>query len=354
MNDYEIKPANTLATTRLKEKMIRHIQDGNKVLRMNLGNIFNAMDDDFNSYKDNYVKEIMRMDMRKIFRSEQEAMTNIDRLKSMLDHLWALENGNIFVMDFERAMRVPIITDIADYDLSAIEDAYLNFTVNKNGKRVNTSVYMSILEGVEDITTSRYNNMKTHSLVVGDVTRSTIEYEVHFTKELYPRLLKLSEPEKCSGCNQRINIELNGNDPIARVDACLMRRQRDTCYVLRHQLNPLLGISIFCYIATMFKNRKTLNRKNSRHIKDYNSTGNIDVVARRTEKRVDEAVPLLLYAKEEGKRYKTKRGSKHSYHQSPREHIRREHTRTLKSGKVVKVKQSVVNKGNNKTVYRVP
>lgn len=39
-------------------------------------------------------------------------------------------------------------------------------------------------------------------------------------------------------------------------------------------------------------------------------------------------------------------GSKHSHHKEPVEHIRREHLRHMKSGKVVKVRQSIVNKGN--------
>ena len=38
--------------------------------------------------------------------------------------------------------------------------------------------------------------------------------------------------------------------------------------------------------------------------------------------------------------------SKHSHHKEPVEHIRKEHLRHMKSGKVVKVRQSVVNKGN--------
>lgn len=39
-------------------------------------------------------------------------------------------------------------------------------------------------------------------------------------------------------------------------------------------------------------------------------------------------------------------GSKHLHHKEPVEHIRKEHLRHMKSGKVVKVRQSVVNKGN--------
>ena len=38
---------------------------------------------------------------------------------------------------------------------------------------------------------------------------------------------------------------------------------------------------------------------------------------------------------------------------SPCEHIRREHIRHLKNGKVVHVKSSVVNKGNTRTIYQI-
>lgn len=344
------------ATTILHDNMMNVLKVGNKYLGFDLDKIFSHIDDDYLTYQAECSMQTEKMlrDMAS-GRKLSDVREDLTRASSLFDNLWAIRNGNMFSIDIDKALKLPMIEDLSTIDLDSIADCYINFTGNNNGKRQNTLMYMSFLKGTEPLSTSRHANMSTYGIVVGLANNNHIDYQVHFTKELFPRFIKLSEPERCAGCTNDVKIEVAFN----RIDdgsmesnkICLLgKNMRYKCYTFKHVINPQVAINIIAYIAEMFSNRHRLVRKNSRLIKNYST--DIGVVCKNKDNATED-VPLLQYTKGEGNIYTTRSGIKHSSHASPRQHIRHEHVRHYKSGKTVVIKDITISKGKEKTVYKV-
>lgn len=345
------------ATIILQHEMLLNLDKANKVYNFELEEILNRINYDFDSYAKFYMPKISNLILSEKQNQSLEFMLNITKLTAMLDNLWSLKNGNIFVMDIDKALKLPNVTSIDDIDFERLADCYINFTVkDESGKNRYIPFYLDLLAEQSKISTKAHSDMQSYGVAIGRAGNNGIDYQFHFTKELFPRFIKLSEQEKCEGCRYKtpIDIKIGGMRELGNYPNCLIgRQQKENCYIFRHPINPQISMNILAYVAEMYNNRHTLVRKNSKLVNKYNTMTEIDIISNKKVDNKDIEVPLLTYARGEGVDYTPRIGTKHFNHSSPREHTRHEHTRTLKSGRIINIKQSTINKGKDKTIYKV-
>ena len=120
-------------------------------------------------------------------------------------------------------------------------------------------------------------------------------------------------------------------------DSCLLTSQaHNICACCLSSFNVYSAVGIVNYICNRFVDRvKHRNGDVGEHLPHIYATSASDGM-------VLNDVPLEEYATKYGRSYAHKLGG---HHASPRMHERREHLRHLKSGKVVKVHRTVVNRG---------
>jgi len=345
-NSNPFKIIKTRATSVLYGELMSAINKTNELFGINIKKIMSLVGEEYSVYLNAYREEARKILDDKYGRDLDAVRKDTERFMSILDNIWAMKNGNEFVIDVDKAYNLPEVKDINSVDFDILGDSFISFTTGIEGKRDYTSLYSSFMRLEEKVSTRKYKDMSLYAITVGLAGNNGITYQIHFTKELYPRFIKISELEKCRLCTKK-NIFKNSLGT-----ACLIGGlQREDCLPFKYPFTPTKMLNVFAYISRMFKDRNNLIRKNSKNIREYRGNAEIRVVC--TKDRKDVEVPLLLYAKGENVEYIPRKGTKHASHSSPREHIRREHTRTLKSGKVVNVKSSVVNKGKGKVIYKV-
>lgn len=343
------------ASTELEKEIIAELRRANKLFNTNLEYILRQLQLPYAEFTKLYLPEIEKITTVCKNTIQTDGKEDVLRYTGSLDNIWALHNGNVFVMNVSSIDTLPEVTDISDIDFDGIADCYVNFTTVKDGKRKYLNYYISLLKDIEPVNTISKKGMACYAIAVGGAGNRGIDYQVRFTKELYPRLLKDSEPNKCRNCASKNIIELGRTFEGEELKgaACLIgKTSRNSCFTFRHPLNPQIAINIFAYIAKIFADRHRLTRKNSKLREQYKDKPSVNILATKIKETDSREVPLLLYAKNESE-YRARTGTKHASHASPREHIRREHVRHLKSGKTVVVRGSIVNKGREKTIYQI-
>ena len=357
MNTFGSKILTTRATNVLIDEFMTNLRQAEKAFGVSVKPLIENMDMDYTEFADKCLPVATVVACSDKHRTMSTAMEDTNRFTAILDNMWALHNGNIFVMDIEEALRLPNIDSLENVDLDSISDCYINFVTHDTSRKKNyLQFYLSLLKDNEQISTQAHKNMDSYALTFGLAGNSGMSYQVRFTKELFPRFMKISDFKDCKGCKNTTSLkyEFMVQGHMQEMKACLIgKQQREICSSFNYILNPQVAINIMAYAAEMYQNRHTLIRKNSRSIKDYENKPHMDVICKRSTDNKDAEIPLLQYVKGEGTEYIPRPGTKHMHHESPREHLRREHTRQLKSGKVIVVKESTVNKGKSKTIYKI-
>jgi len=196
----------------------------------------------------------------------------------------------------------------------------------------------------------------TKGLVKSDTTPVFSEFQ--YIKSLYPRVIINCKP--FSNCGNRVSRNIASFLPSGE----LLKPQDSFCFTswtyadsCPHTVpSPIPFIpegvtyakdchyiaSIVTFVLDMF---------NSKRIIDITPESR-DGVSQRTNKNKQSTVQSnkrsrVLFITTIGKRYNsTGTGATHKNHKSPVEHVRRAHYRRLKNGRVIPVKQAVVNKGS--------
>lgn len=98
---------------------------------------------------------------------------------------------------------------------------------------------------------------------------------------------------------------------------------------------------IVCFVLDKFNNRRTIDITPK-----HRGKGALTGAGSTSQEQGSTRNRVLTITSTRVKSTSTATGEQHGTHKSPVEHVRREHLRRLPSGKVVKVKQAVVNKGS--------
>lgn len=192
--------------------------------------------------------------------------------------------------------------------------------------------------------------------LVGD--RSVVIGQLSIVKNIFPNLLLDKDGTvmpcvtegKCPRCVVFETELIEPDNYTVSKNYCYMTPKKISEHACTIDiLQPYKVLKLMAYVWDMYKNRHTLERKNSKRQNSYK----IHEVS--TISREDNIIrPLHKYYKYE-REHKPWQGG---HHQSPVEHERRPHERRYfdENGnlkKVVKVKGSVVNKGGKKAIYKV-
>ena len=184
--------------------------------------------------------------------------------------------------------------------------------------------------------------------------------------ELYPRKMT-TDYEYCSDCNlcrdaSICAVEKDGKkvDEPAKVVGNLKLRTGSKCKLQNVVPYDIKELEYAClYAINKFLTRKTVVKNSDKYVENLNKEVKValrqEKVEPNTNKRRQEYRFVNL---KDSVTVERKKGYKHASHKSPIEHTRRATTRTLKSGKVVPVSGSIVNKGKGRdtgsqTIYRV-
>lgn len=307
-------------------------------------------------------------------------------IMSLSERLWLLNNSLIFVIDLDKALKLPAITakEVKDINWDVITNSFITFSKNtKNGKVYLPSFieYMDMdykkvyKESKEALYRIRYSSQGDNDKDINEI------YNISFAINKLPTvfvedmsvLARGIHDLTCKNCNIKhfktdYTFENRFGETEKRQVCHLSERRHSQCPIFQlESINAERALAIVAYISKMFEKRLSLNRKNSRNIAEYNQKGDIDLICSKVttenadvSKKLDRnryaEVSLLKFAKQENSKneqYKVRCNITHRGHQSPREHYRRPHLRHYKSGKVVMVQGTTINKGKDKVIYRV-
>lgn len=179
-------------------------------------------------------------------------------------------------------------------------------------------------------------------------------YDASFLDSFYPRY-SLECPQKDCGNRNEINLFIDTEErrKIRMIPECYMNPKKEAlCLEVRERI-PYFGLSprdLYAIAVECFDKWKTRpKRANTAKVKKYNDQGISAItvesdIATRVKRESFMEVPLVRYTEYVKERRAC--GWHVENRLSPREHERSAHTRTLKSGKVVFVRSTTVNKGN--------
>ena len=317
--------------------------------------VFELMRLDYTEYENGVFKlmaEYMGVDPKKI------TPEIAGHFAAAANEMWLYENGREFVVSFNKLGKIPEAGNLDGVDLDAIVDSYISFVyTDGHGAKRYLSDIISFTRQEDLYDWNGSPNTMPYMVRTGKHDSENHLIQVAFTKESYPSTL--AEPlwyycDKCPVKNIKpIKLRRQNDIDILTTNLCETHEEQcPHCFMYKRDVTPAMAVNIVAYVARMYASRYSLNRKNSRHIDTYRSAADIDVVRTKRETGERDEVPLLLYSKTD-KDYIPHKGTAHGSHASPREHERREHTRTLRSGKVVSVSHTTVNKGYKKVVYRI-
>ena len=184
--------------------------------------------------------------------------------------------------------------------------------------------------------------------------------EASFIDTHYPRFT-VPCPSPCSAHVKTCIYKYESDIPIPLFTGeCKLSPNRVNICELERELHELCGLASFYdyYALAMmcfdkWKNRPI--RQNTNKSKSYNDLG-VSTIFLETRPETKQQTDFKEVPLKESARYESQMRAKGwivKNRLSPCEHERRAHTRVLKSGKIVRVRGSIVNKGNTKAVYKI-
>lgn len=307
---------------------------------------------------------------------------------TIAEKCWLLNHSIIFVIDLEKAKKLPPITkeEAQKINWSAINNSFITLSTHtKQGKKY-LPYYMEYFDtDYTKINGEAKNKIYKYRFYGNDHNLEELDeiFTFAFTVEKFPVLfhektrnnteLDIGEVV-CKNCkNKHFECEYTFNNVIGDIEketVCHMSsRRKEECIAFNKEemlIDAESALSVIAYICRMFDRRNSLIRKNSKNIEEYNRC-EVELVCDSEEIEVEHKnntskhkqsieVSLIDFAKDERKKnrvYSVRHNITHKTHNSPREHHRKAHTRHYKNGRVVEIPETVVNKGKDKVIYRV-
>lgn len=194
-------------------------------------------------------------------------------------------------------------------------------------------------------------------------SRLPVLFEFQYIKGLFNKLI-ISCKSLSKTCKNHVKPKFNitfGEEDAADIDyMCL--KSWNTCESCPHSNTSIVDFipsglrfarqmyeifKVVCFVLDRYANRNAIEiiKSTSGHKEERRITN--------TNKEYKEQ-RIIKITTISNKYEQTGNGTKHGHHESPVEHIRRGHYRKLSSGRIVEVRESIVNKGNTKKpIYKI-
>lgn len=325
---------------------------------------------DFIKIVENYIGEKLLLN--------QSSKLGLEKAKEILDHLsntFAIMNGKNFIIDVNKFKNITSTIDLDNINYTDVNweecgDIFIDFKIGNNyipfTLKFLTTDYKIKIAGEE----RKVYNISLNCVAKENGTKKIANtMELTFVPEIYPRMLSDLTSGKRNGCSRCksgniITRDLTTKENIkTQVDLCLINKKVQTfCYergiLLSLDKTEFYSISIYecieliAHICRVYKNRKTLSRKNGVGKKEYERS-NISIVSKNENK--EHILNLQTYSYNEQRQYKEWQGGHHS---SPIEHDRQSHQRVYRNKdgsirKISEVRETTVNKGNGRGIYKI-
>lgn len=316
---------------------------------------------------------------KKLRRSKQNSLLQMDREELLVNNFINL--GNSLDAIYSMRYNKKFIYDTGTFGLSEFllngaktakndspafmqifddfEDSFLNFAVR--GGYAN--IYVHAIKTNYTLNCNKGNNLPAIAFSILTVTENNLPVVLSqflVVKGIFPVLLVDKKTTvmpcvstgKCSNCIPFTAQIYEFGQKLGEMEYCFVRPNKlaqRACTAGLYQ--PYEILDIFAYVYDMYKNRHTLERKNSKRASSYDKHSVSVVSKQSTEQHIVELRSLYKYEREH-------REWQGGHHQSPVEHERKAHERRIfnKDGtvkKIVQVKASKVNQGGTKAVYKV-
>lgn len=311
------------------------------------------------------------LDLVKSGKLDRTDAITITGLINQLSIYWILCNGVRFLVDFNEVNKRKFDLDkkfLRQLNKSDIKDFIFDF----KGEDIKYNCRLQKQHELIKIKDKFYENWQfTYTYISSEV----ISFDALIIPELYPKIYKLnySEQSICKDCDRctllsdHVELKQQTGKIVTRhfMDLMIIPRnltytRESSCglkdikvnnkYIMPYNFRDILMSCM--YAVNKYLSRKTIIRdpiekeRINSEVKLYNPN--------KEERKNVRFVDITDFVKYERKE---RRESLGGHHASPREHHRRETYRHLKSGKVVYVKASTVNKGkgnvHKQTIYKV-
>lgn len=353
------------------------IKDYSRIFNLNLDRIIGGLKLTYEEYRDIILDEIAKSKISentiikrepsgKISVEDSTAMQEIDRLFQFLDNYYSFKNSKNFLIELYRTSMLVNenkLADIENVDFDVCGDFFVDFSVGKEYAPITLKFLKADYKIYIKALNKEYEAYNVTLLTNKDNIITNMWGGI-LIPEMYPRILIAKDDNtKCKDCNicNMKEYEIREMGSSLKTEFCLVgKKLAENCKLLQFKpddFSPIrldihAMIAVIAHICRVFPNRNTVDRKNSRIRKTYEKAS-IHVVRNNTKE--DNIVSLGLYAKQETYEKKEWKGGHHS---SPVEHERRGHIRRYRDNdgnitREVKVRSTIINKGNSKVVYRV-
>ena len=287
----------------------------------------------------------------------------IEQLSLNLDNYYIQIMSRNFIVDSNDSYEICTTQQTIDFNiLDSVGDFFIEFKESNSDDYIPTVI--KVCKANYTITTKKHSNMDCWNcsvLFYDSSTKSTYcKHTFSFNEELHDKYLvdlnKLAVPLSCMGCENCNTLQsIINQDGGMDAEFCIVNNKKveyGRCIYFDKAFSPQMILSLIAYVINMYYDRKNLGRKNSRNRKIYNK--HKVHVATNNDKSKDVILDLNKYYQYE-REHKEWQGG---HHNSPVEHVRKEHTRVYRNTdgsikKIVPVKATTVNKGGKKGVYHV-
>lgn len=313
----------------------------------------------------------------------KKKVREVGNMEQLFDACFLFETAKRFLyhvdhdtyVDFSK---LPDLTEQYKFEdcFDEIEDMMLGFSLEGNHY---SPIYFRIAKSTSNLSCKKGDNIPYFNLTIYSVKgkkEQDILGEIIIAKDMYPKVLMIDSIHSLcpyrtknealkeeDGCKRRIHMEVARDcrsKELSTKSFCYMSKKKMdeyACLLSDFYIHKVL--SIFAYIWDMYKNRKTITRKNSPRKNTYEKNPVTTIINdiesdNATQTEYKEIALGALY-KYEYERKEWQGG----HHQSPIEHERREHDRIYRNPdgsikKITRIKSSTINKGNHRAVYKVP
>lgn len=372
-------------TVYIGNALINCVKDASELFDIDIDKVKSMTDLEFDDFIQNRRSMVKQFDITKMIEqgiSEKEIAEYAERIQQIIERLWLFNNSLIFIMDIDKVRKLPRITkeDVSNINFDAITNSIITFSRKEAEGTKYLPLYLDYfdtdyLKAAADSREPIYR-FRVHGGNVESKSYDVIErYNLAFVTSKLPTVFREGNNETltnicelCKECNKRhFESEYTFDIPyrgLEQTPVChLSGRRQSECNCFSYkELGAGDALAVIAYISKVYENRKRLINKSAVDIAEYRNKGKVRLmcnskIVEETDNEQYRIVSLIEYTRQEelgtGK-YSIRSNINHRNHSSPVEHIRKSHFRHYKSGKVVEVKQTVINKGKGtQTIYKV-
>ena len=291
------------------------------------------------------------------------APDKIEQLSLNLDNYYVQIMSRYFIVGTNDSYAICNMNHEIDFNiLDTTGDFFIEFQ-SESDKGYEPTV-IKVCKSNYTLTTKKFSDMYCWNcsvLFYDEKTGSTLcKHTFSFNQELCCKYLvdlnKISVPFCCIGCSSCTKLVTTINqDGEMDAEYCIVNNRKvenENCVYFDKAFSPQMILSLIAYVTSMYSDRKNLSRKNSKNAGTYKK--HKIHVATEVTKSKDVILDLNKFYQYE-REHKEWQGG---HHNSPVEHVRREHNRIYRNEdgsikKIVPIKATTVNKGGKKGVYHV-